>query len=199
MKNFIAIVFLLLILSHFSLAEDQNKGSVASGTGIGQMPRVNEVTRLGKNPLMAEYMPLDKGNVWTYEIKKEGKTHEHTQKIVSESAGWSVFDNYFGMEDVSLRIAPGGELLVTRRGVVSSFYSDEVIISFPEDPVSTPKGEFQDVMVVKVPEGKAFWFRDIYVKGVGLVYHEHQTPIIHSSYTLKSAKVGGSSYPPKSP
>lgn len=196
-KSTVIAVLILLILSPLGLAEDAQKGSVPSGTGIGQIPRVKEVTRLGKNQVFAEYMPLSKGSVWTYEVQKNGKSSTHTQKIVSESGGWSVFDNYFGKEAASLRIAPGGELLVTSGGVVSSFYTEEVIVKFPEEPVETPEGKFQDAMVVTISEGDDFWFRDVYLKGVGLVYHERKTPETHTSYNLLDAKVGGSDYPKK--
>lgn len=193
MKSYSLLVILLILTTcHISLAEEQNKGSVPIGTGIGQMPEVEEVTRLGNNPLVADYMPLDKGNVWTYEVKKDGKKSYHTQKIVSESDGWSVFDNYFGKKAASLRIAPGGELLVTSGGVVSSFYTEEVIVQFPEDLVETPEGNFEDAMVVTIAKGDDFWFRDIYLKGVGLVYHERKNKNNHTSYSLKNAKVAGS-------
>ena len=192
---FVAAFF--LITFSVSNAGEIKGGPVPVGTGIGQVPEVGEVTRLGKNALLAEYMPLDKGNVWTYSIKKDGKTKEHTQSVVSESGGWSVFDNYFGKDAVALRIAPGGELLVTNEGVVSSFYSDDVTVSFPEEAVETPVGKYDQVMLVTMPEDEKFWFRDVYVKGVGLIFHEHRTPEGNTSYSLLKAKVRGNVYPPE--
>ncbi len=191
----IMIALFLLVTLSVSSAEEVKNDSVPAGTGIGQIPEVNEVTRLGTSSLVAEYMPMDKGNAWTYSIKKDGNIKEHTQSVVSESGGWSVFDNYFGKDAVSLRIAPGGELLVTSEGVVSSFYNDEVTTSFPEEAVETPGGKFEQAMVVTIPEDKEFWFRDVYVKGVGLVFHEHKTPKGSTSYSLLKANVGGSVYP----
>lgn len=192
---FIAAFF--LITFSVSYADEIKNDSVPAGTGIGQIPEMGEVTRLGKSPLLAEYMPLDKGNVWTYSIKKGGRTEEHTQSVVSESGGWSVFDNYFGKDAVALRIAPGGELLVTDKGVVSPFYSDGVTTSFPGEAVETPVGKYDHAMLVTMPEGKEFWFRDVYVKGVGLVFHEHRTPEGNTSYSLLKAKVSGNVYPPE--
>lgn len=196
-KSTVIAILILIILSPLSFAEDGQKGSVPLGTGIGQIPEVKEVTRLGNTQVVAEYMPLEKGSVWTYEIQKNNKSSTHTQKIVSESGGWSVFDNYFGKQAASLRIAPDGELLVTSGGVVSSFYNENVIYQFPDEPVETPEGKFEDAMVVTIAEGDDFWFRDVYLKGVGLVYHERKTPKTHTSYNLLSAKVGGSDYPKK--
>lgn len=193
----ILIAALLLITFSVSKAEDTKNDSVPAGTGIGQIPELGEVTRLGKNPLLAEYMPLDKGNVWTYSIKNGDQTKEHTQSVVSVSGGWSVFDNYFGKDAIALRIAPGGELLVTNEGVVSSFYSDQVTTSFPEDNVETPWGKYSQAMLVAMPEDKEFWFRDVYVKGVGLVFHEHRTPEGNTSYSLLKANVSGNIYPPE--
>lgn len=194
--SIVAAIFLLFTLT-VSGAEEIKSDSVPAGTGIGQIPRVDEVTRLGKTPMLAEYIALDKGNVWTYSIEKGGQKTEHVQSVVSESGGWSVFDNYFGKEAVSLMIAPGGELLVTSEGTVSSFYNDEVTTSFPEETVETPGGEYEKAMVVTIPEDKKFWFRDVYVKGVGLVYHEHKTPKGVTTYTLLKAKVRGKAYPPE--
>ncbi len=194
----IVIAVLILITFAVSNADETAKNdSVPVGTGIGQIPELGEVTRLGKNSLLAEYMPLDKGNVWTYRIKKGGQIKEHTQSVVSESEGWSVFDNYFGKDAIALRIAPGGELLVTNKGVVSSFYSDQVTKSFPRDTVETPGGKYDQAMLVTMPEDKEFWFRDVYVKGVGLVFHEHKTPEGSTSYSLLKAKVRGNTYPPE--
>ena len=197
MRTLILTAIALIVAIPLCFAQNPGAGSVPVGTGIGQVPESKEVTRLGENSLLAEYMPFDKGNVWTYSISKDGSAKEHTQRVVSESGGWSVFDSYFGKEGASLRIAPGGDLLVTSGGVVSSFYTDEVTRSFPEEPVSTAAGEFQDAMVVTMPKGGEFWFRDVYVKGVGLVYHERKSTKGSTSYTLKSANVGGSHYPPK--
>ena len=191
-----AVIFLLTTLT-ISSAEEIKNDSVPAGTGIGQIPKTDEVTRLGNNSMLAEYIPLDKGNVWTYSIKKDGQTKEHTQSVVSESEGWSIFDNYFGKQAVSLRIAPGGELLFTSEGVVKSFYDDKVTTSFPEEAVATPGGKFEQAMVVTRLENKNFWFRDVYVKGVGLVFHEHKTPKGVTTYSLVKAKVGGKDYPPE--
>jgi hypothetical protein len=194
----IVIAVLILITFAVSNANETTKNdSVPAGTGIGQIPELGEVTRLGKNLLLAEYMPLDKGNVWTYTVKKGDQIKEHTHSVVSESGGWSVFDNYFGKDAIALRIAPGGELLVTNKGVVSTFYSDEVTASFPRGTVETPGGKYDQAMLVTMPEDKEFWFRDVYVKGVGLVFHEHKTPEGNTSYSLLKAKVRGNAYPPE--
>ncbi len=196
-RRSIVIAALFMITFSVSNADEVKNDSIPVGTGIGQIPEVDEVTRLGEDSLMAEYMPLDKGNVWTYSVQKGDKTKEHTQSVISESGGWSVFDNYFGKEAVSLRIAPGGELLVTNEGVVSPFYNNEVMMSFPKKAVETPGGKFEQAMVVTMPEDREFWFRDVYVKGVGLVFHEQKTPTGSSSYSLLKAKVGGKDYPPQ--
>ena len=198
-KLYITIGAVLIISWSLSFAEESKIGPVPAATGIGQVPDVSEVTRLGNSPMLADYIPLDKGNVWTYVIDKDGRGDVHTQRIVSESAGWSVFDNYFGKEGAALRIAPGGELLVSSGGAVSSFYTEDVTVEFPKSPVETPSGTYPDAMVVTMPEGGGFWFRDVYVRGVGLVYHEHKSRSGNASYELKSANVRGSDYPRNKP
>ena len=191
------IAALILTVCSVASAQEVQGDTVPAGTGINQIPEVSEVTRLGNSALVAEYMPLDKGNVWTYSIKSGQETKEHKQSIVSESGGWSVFDSYFGKEAVALRITPGGELFVTNQGHVSSFYGNETTTSFPEGTYKTPAGNFSGVMLVTMPEGKDFWFRDVYVKGVGLVFHEHKTADRSSSYTLINAKIRGKDYTPE--
>lgn len=176
-------------------AEEIKYGSVPSGTGIGQIPEHNEAARLGWSSMPSEYMPLDKGNVWTYGIVAGGDNIEHTQRIVSESGGWSIFDSYFGKDGIALRISPAGGIYVTTKGGVNTFYNTEVTTSFPEDGFDTPAGKFGEVMVVTMPEGGDFWFRDVYAKGVGLILHEHKSPKGEAAYTLLKATVRGKDYP----
>lgn len=197
-KSCLAIVgAALLMFISLSYADELKKNTTATGTGIGQIPEHREVTRLGMNSALSEYMPLDKGSVWTYGIESDGASKEHTQRIVSESGGWSIFDSYFGKESLALRIAPAGDIYVNMNGQVNTFYNAEVTASFPEDVFETPAGRFTEVMVVTMPEGGGFWFRDVYAKGVGLVFHEHKSPKGAAAYTLLKATVRGKDYPGK--
>jgi hypothetical protein len=48
---------------------------------------------------------------------------------------------------------------------------------------------------VTIAEGGPFWFKDVYARGVGLVYHEHESARGQVQYTLVKAKVRGRTYP----
>jgi hypothetical protein len=94
-----------------------------------------------------------------------------------------------------MKISPGGQIYVASEGGIKTFYNSDVGTSFPKAGIKTPAGSFGDVMVVSVPEGGDFWFRDVYAKGVGLVYHEQRSKKRHAAYYLVSARVGGTEYP----
>jgi hypothetical protein len=168
---------------------------LASGTGLGQFGEYTNVLSGEEGVTLAEFLPLEKGNKWTYRAEAESGSSEVTNSVVSESDGWSVFDKFFGISGVGMKIAPGGEIYVASKGGIKTFYNSDVLRSFPKTEVKTPAGDFGDVMVVSMPEGGDFWFRDVYAKGIGLVYHEQKSPRGRSAYTLVSARVGGTEYP----
>lgn len=177
------------------IGEDTGNRPV-SGTALGQIDPYTNVLSGAENFPIAEYVPLDKGNVWTYTVKSEEGTREITNTVISVSDGWSVFDEFFGVPSLGMRIAPGGEIYVRSKGGAETFYNSEVVTEFPDKGVTTPLGSFDEVMVVSVPEGGEFWFRDVYAKGVGLVLHEHKSPRGNAEYKLIKATVGGRDYPP---
>lgn len=167
----------------------------AAGTALGQIKSYTNVLGRVEDVPIAEYFPLDKGNVWTYTVKSEGGTGKMTNTVISVSDGWSVFDTFFGVPAVGVKIAPGGEIYVNSKGGMETFYNAEVVTEFPDKGVTTQAGRFDDVMVVSSPEGGDFWFRDVYARGVGLVLHEHKSPKGDAEYELIKATVGGREYP----
>lgn len=170
--------------------------NLVSGTGLGQFERYTNILSDSQSFSAAEFVPLGKGNRWTYLVKSEGENREITNVIVSESDGWSVFDEFFGVPSVGMRIAPDGGIYVTSKGGMKTFYSPDVITEYDTSAVNTPAGSFNELMIVTIPDGGPFWFRDVYAKGVGLVFHEHRSHKGDAEYTLIEAKVGGRSYPP---
>lgn len=169
--------------------------SLASGTGLGQSGEYTNVLSDDTESSINEYLPLDKGNTWTYTTGTGGEGSEITNSVVSESDGWSVFDAFFGIRGVGMKISPGGELLISSGGVIKTFYTPDVRTEIQKGPVSTPAGEFSNVIVATIPEGGDFWFRDVYAKGVGLVTHEQHSRKGKVKYTLVRAVVGGKEYP----
>jgi hypothetical protein len=175
--------------------DEEYVSSLASGTGLGQFKEYTNVLSGSEDSEMAEFLPLDKGNTWTYVTGEGGKESEVTNSVVSESDGWSVFESFFGLSGVGMKISPGGEVFVSSGGGIKTFYTPGVVTEFPEGSVNTPAGAFSDVMVVTMPEGGDFWFKDVYAKGVGLIAHEQNSRKGRVSYQLVRAVVGGKEYP----
>jgi hypothetical protein len=178
------------------LIDEDYAGRLVSGTGLGQFREYTNVLSGGENTSVAEFLPLDKGNTWTYRAETGKGPSEITNSVVSESDGWSVFDSFFGVPGVGMKISPGGDIFISSKGGIETFYTQDVVTEFPKEPVSTPAGEFSGVMVVTMPEGGDFWFRDVYARGVGLISHEQKSRKGSASYTLIGARVGGAEYPP---
>lgn len=172
-----------------------DKGLIASGTALGQFEPYTDVLDGGAGISIAEYMPLEEGNTWTYSLKSDNDARQVTNTIVTEVDGWSAFEKFFGMPYVGMRIAPDGELLVRAGSSTKTFYTPDVVRDFIRKKVVTPAGTFEDVMVVSIEEGGKFWFRDVYARGVGLVLHEQRSPDGEAEYLLVTANVGGKKYP----
>ncbi|MCC6712777.1 MAG: hypothetical protein IT344_05375 [Candidatus Dadabacteria bacterium] len=172
----------------------ETPGAVTPGTALGQETKYTNVLLAVDNPA-ASYMPLDKGNQWTYSVESQKGSGELTNAIVAETGGWSVYDRFFGMSGVSMQVLPDGVIMTTSQGETKPFYTDDVVTEFEDEPVKTPAGEFDDILIVTIPEGGPFWFRDVYARGIGLVSHEHETARGYVKYTLVRAKVRGKTYP----
>lgn len=177
------------------LIDEDYVNTLSSGTGLGQFREYTNVLLQAENIRIREYLPLDKGNMWTYKSETAGGNSEVTNTVVSESDGWSVFDTFFGVPGVGMKITPGGDILVSSKGGIKTFYNKDAVFEFPKKPYTTPAGVFDMVMVVTVPEGGGFWFRDVYAKGVGLLMHEQNSGTGRAVYTLAGASVGGMKYP----
>jgi hypothetical protein len=172
-----------------------DKGFITSGTGLGQFEPYTNVLDGGAGNSIAEYVPLEEGNTWTYSLKSDNDDKEITNTIVTEVNGWSAFEKFFGIPFVGMRIAPDGEMLVRVGSSTKTFYTPDVVRDFVRKKVVTPAGTFEDVMVVSIKEGGKFWFRDVYARGVGLVLHEQRSPNGKAEYLLVAAEVRGKKYP----
>ncbi|MDA2920013.1 hypothetical protein MYX76_11065 [Desulfobacterota bacterium AH_259_B03_O07] len=168
---------------------------IAADTALGQIPTRANVIRGYESMYVSEYVPIDKGNTWTYKVETEGKVKEERQSVLTVSDGWSVIDKYFGKENIGIRIDQSGNILVSYDGSVKNFYTPEVERNLVKRDFSTPAGKFNDLMVVTIPKNEKFWFMDVYAKGVGLIYHEHESPKGNAKYSLIDAQVRGKKYP----
>ena len=175
--------------------DEGDVSALASGTGLGQFRDYTNVLSENGDLAAAEFIPLDKGNSWTYKAETYKGKSEITNSVVSVADGWSVFDTFFGVSGVGMKISPGGDIFIASGGEIETFYSPDVVTEFPGTGAETPAGKFGEVMVVSMPEGGAFWFRDVYAKGVGLISHEQKSGKGSASYTLVRARVGAVEYP----
>jgi len=168
---------------------------IAADTGLGQIPSRANVLKGYESMYVSEYFPIDKGNSWTYKIESDGSVNEEKQTVLTVTDGWSVIDRFFGKEKIGIRIDPSGSILVSYDGTVRNFYTPEVESDYVKKSFSIPAGKFNDLMVVTIPKNDRFWFKDVYAKGVGLIYHEHESPKGHAKYSLINARVRGKKYP----
>jgi hypothetical protein len=181
--------------SKVKFIEDAPFPPVPVDSGIGQISNYTNVLKQYDGTSF-QFFPLDKGNVWTYRIESKEKTKEETYSVLSISQdGWSVFDNFFGRKDIAMRIDPAGDIFVSSKNGVGDFYTQDIQKDFKKSEFSTPAGKFNDLMIVTVPENDRFWFKDVYAKGVGLIFHQHKSPKGTAKYTLIRAMVKGENYP----
>ncbi|NIQ16191.1 MAG: hypothetical protein GTO02_17905, partial [Candidatus Dadabacteria bacterium] len=54
-------------------------------------------------------------------------------------------------------------------------------------------GKFSDLLIVTIPKNNKLWFKDVYAKGIGLIYHKHSSPKGSVIYRLEDAKIRGKS------
>ncbi len=176
--------------------EDIPKPPVPANSGIGQVSDYTNMLNEYGDTATSQFLPLDKGSVWTYRIESQGSTHEETYSVRSISQdGWSMFDSFFGQKRIAMRIDPLGDIYVSSEKGIGVFYTPEVQKSFRRVEFSTPAGKFNDLMVVTIPKTDKFWFKDVYARGVGIIYHEQQSPKGVTKYTLVRAHVRGRDYP----
>ncbi len=169
---------------------------LSPGNALAQFPAYTSVLR-GQSPLdFSNYFPLDKGNSWTYRVESANGTREETYSILSISQeGWSTFGSFFGKDKVSFKVVGNGRLYVLSDNRQAPFYTSQVDRGFRKEGLATPAGQFDDLLQVTSRNGAKFWFRDIYARGVGLIYHEHKTPKGKVKYTLIKAEIRGVKYP----
>jgi hypothetical protein len=176
--------------------EDIPRPLIPTNNGIGQGSSYTNVLSGYKNMTTSQFLPLDTGSVWTYRVESNGSTREETYSILSISQdGWSIFDNFFGQRQIAMRIDPVGDIYVLSKSGIASFYTPEIQKIFKRSQFSTPAGRFNDLMIVTIPKTDGFWFKDVYAKGVGLIYHEQESPKGVIKYTLVRAHVRGKDYP----
>ncbi len=164
---------------------------------LGAPPSYTNVLLQDGKALFLEYFPLDRGNSWTYKRKySSGDTVVETYSVVSIADGWSIFDYFFGKYNLGFKIDGAGNLLVSSKDGISRFYTDEVVFEEKKAPFVVDAGKFDQLLVVTIPKKEnGFWFKDVYAKGVGLIYHERTSGRGRVVYSLLKAHVRGKAIP----
>jgi len=176
--------------------ENLKNSPIVSNTALDEDYKYSNILSTYQNLDILDYMPLDVGNKWTYMIDNGTKKHETSQEVQSVSNGWSILNSYFGKPNIAMKIDQTGQLLISsKEGGLRTFYNNSVIKTFISQEFETPAGIFKDLMIVTLPENSEFWFKDIYAKNVGLIYHEHKSEKGNGKYILISADVRGKTYP----
>jgi len=147
------------------------------------------------NELFIKYLPLDKGNSWTYEYESDQNKGAQTFSIVSYTQDWSIFDSFFGKNNLALKIDREGNLFVSSSKGIRPFYNNDIEINYRKEPFTVKAGTFEDVLIITSKPDSPFVFKDVYAKDVGLIYHEHSSPKGKAKYSLMSGNVRGRKIP----
>ena len=162
---------------------------------VDNIIKYSNVMEDNRENLFLNYLPLDKGNSWTYDFESPRGKGSQTFSIVTYTNGWSIFDSYFGMNNLALRLDRGGHIHVSSDTGNRPFYTPDVLVSYPKETFKSGTSEFNDILVVTSSDKSNVKFKDIYARDVGLVYHEHQTKNGLAKYSLSNAYVRGKQIP----
>ena len=178
-------------LTSVSFRKVGSNSKVFVNNSVDNLIKYTNVMEDNRENLFLNYLPLDKGNSWTYEFESPRGKGSQTFSIVTYTNGWSIFDTYFGMNNLALRLDRGGHIHVSSESGNRPFYTPDVLVSYPKESYKTGSNEFNDILVVTSSDKSKIKFKDIYARDVGLVYHEHQTKGGTAKYSLSSAYVRG--------
>ena len=181
--------------SSVSFRRTNSTNTVFVNNSVENVVKYTNVLEDNREKLFLNYLPLDKGNSWTYEFESPRGKGSQTFSIVSYTNGWSIFDTFFGKNDIALRLDRGGYIQVSTENGNRPFYTPDVLVSYPKDPFSTGSNEFSDIMVVRSSDNSNIEFKDIYARDIGLIYHEHRTKEGIAKYSLTNAYVRGKQIP----
>jgi hypothetical protein len=155
-----------------SFRETNSKSPVFVNNSVENIIKYTNVLEDNRENLFLNYLPLDKGNSWTYD-----------------------FESYFGMSNLALRLDRGGHIHVSSENGNRPFYTPDVLVSYKKETYKSGTSEFSEIMVVTSSENSNIEFKDIYAKDVGLIYHEHKTNEGVAKYSLTNAYVRGKQIP----
>ena len=162
---------------------------------LGEVSRYSNILKQLDNELFLKYIPLDKGNSWTYEFETDTSSGKQTFNIISFADGWSVFDNYFGKLNIGMKIDTAGNIFVSSKQGISAFYTNDVKVINEKSGFTVGAGNFNDLLIVTSHPDSKFKFKDIYAKDIGLIYHEHKSERGSAKYSLTKAIIRGKNIP----
>ena len=172
------------------------KGSLFVNQSLGDAVKYTNVMSQSTNEMFIKYLPLDKGNSWTYEYESGENKGMQTFSIVSYTQDWSIFDSFFGKNNLAMKIDPHGNLFISSSNKgIRPFYTQDVLINYQKEPFTVKAGTFEDVLVITSPPDSPFQFKDVYAEGIGLIYHEHTSLKGSAKYSLAIGNVRGRKIP----
>lgn len=178
-----------------SFRKVNSKRPVFVNNSVENLVGYSNILEDNRDNLFINYLPLDKGNSWTYDFTSPRGKGSQTFSIVTYTNGWSLFDSFFGMNNLALRLDRSGHIFVSSDKGNRPFYTNDVLVSYPGKPYKSEAGEFKDILVVSSNSDSKIKFKDIYAKDVGLIYHEHESDAGSAKYSLSSAYVRGKQIP----
>ena len=181
--------------SSVSFKRTNSTSPVFVNNSVENIIKYTNVLEDNRENLFLNFLPLDKGNSWTYEFESPRGKGSQTFSIISYTNGWSIFDTYFGKNNLALRLDRGGYIHVSSESGNRPFYTPDVLVSYPKETYKSGSTEFNDIMVVSSGDNSNIEFKDIYARDVGLIYHEHKTKEGISKYSLTNAYVRGKQIP----
>jgi len=178
-----------------SFRKVNSKRPVFVNNSVENLVGYSNILEDNRGNLFINYLPLDKGNSWTYDFTSSRGKGSQTFSIVTYTNGWSLFDSFFGMNNLALRLDRNGHIFVSSDKGNRPFYTNDVLVSYPGEPYKSEAGEFKDILVVSSNSDSKIKFKDVYAKDVGLIYHEHESDAGSAKYSLSSAYVRGKQIP----
>jgi len=178
-----------------SFRRTNSTSPVFVNNSVENIVKYTNVLEDNRENLFLNYLPLDKGNSWTYDFESPRGKGSQTFSIVSYTNGWSIFDTYFGKNNLALRLDRGGYIHVSSETGNRPFYTPDVLVSYPKETYKSGTTEFDNIMVVRSNDNSNIEFKDIYARDIGLIYHEHKSDKGISKYSLTNAYVRGKQIP----
>ncbi|NIP31431.1 MAG: hypothetical protein GTO02_17900, partial [Candidatus Dadabacteria bacterium] len=94
---------------NINLIDTDKSKPLLSNLSLGRAPKYDNSLIKQSDKLYIDYLPLDKGNSWSYKVENNGTLESTTVNIISIYEGWSLVDDFFGKKNIGFKIDADGE------------------------------------------------------------------------------------------